>query len=130
MYCYEDGATVNIIGNHFDYSGNAIRFSNSNNANVAINIEDNTYSETDPTDATTYMENGYTTAKTWAGLFFFQQYTETMDLSGITVNAKNNKLGDKVVTGELVDNYEDQLYYTYMDKNTWTMTRPTVNIVE
>lgn len=130
MYAYEDGAVVNFIGNILETDDNQFRFSNSNNANVTINMTDNVWKKTEAYDATAQYNDGRCTAKFYAGLFFFQQYIETMDLSKITVNAKNNKFNDKVVTAEYTENAEEQLFYTYMDKTAWVMTRPTVNILQ
>lgn len=130
MYAYEEGATVHFIGNTLETDDNQFRFSNSNNAAVTINMTDNVWNKTEAYDATAQYEAGQCTAKYYAGLFFFQQYIETMDLSKITVNAKNNKFKDKVVTAEYTENAEEQLFYTYMDNKAWVLSRPTVNIVQ
>ena len=130
MYSYEDGATVNFIGNTLEHDDNQFRFSNANDAHVTINMTDNVWLKTGAYDAAKYFESGQCTSKVFAGLFFFQQYLETMDLSKMTVNAKNNKFNDVVLTKGNAEVAEEALYYVFMDKAAWIMSRPTVNILQ
>jgi hypothetical protein len=79
LYDVADNATIEISGNHFESSKNAIRIGCvGDRKNVTININDNSFDETD--DAP------------WDGLVMIQPYgTKTENMSGITVNMNRNK---------------------------------------
>ena len=130
MYSFEDGGVINFIGNTVENDDNQFRFSNANNASVTINMTDNVVKKTAACDALSQYTSGQCTSKYYAGLFFLQQYKADMDLSKITINSKNNKFNDKVITEMVTENAEDQLYYVYMDKAEWIMSKPTVNIIQ
>ena len=130
MYSYEDGATINFIGNTLEHDDNQFRFSNANGARVTINMKDNVWLKSGAYDATRYFEAGQCTSKIFAGLFFFQQYLETMDHSKMTVNAKNNKFNDLMPVRGDAETAEELLYYVYMDNASWIMSMPTVNILQ
>jgi len=99
MFQFEDGATINILNNIWDYAANAIRISNYSKAiGVIINCVDNEYKET--------SEDEY------AGFLLAQGTEQNKDMSGITVNlirlvGPNGNTVTKNGTGN------DQVWYTY-----------------
>ena len=91
IYDVEDDAVITIEGNHFEKSANAIRLGTINDAKCTINIDDNSYDETDTDPA-------------WAGILLVQPYgKKTTNMSNITVNINRTK----AVCG-------GQLWYLYM----------------
>lgn len=91
IYDVEDGATINITGNHFEMSANAIRIGTVGDVKATINIADNTYDETDSDPA-------------YAGLVLFQPYgSKTVSMANLTVNIENTTKP------------EGQLWYAYMN---------------
>ncbi len=80
FYRIADNAVINITGNYFEYSGNALRMSELSHSkrNVTFNITDNTYDATD-----TSSENLY------AGFVIYQADTDDEDLSGYKLNVTN-----------------------------------------
>ena len=79
-YDVEDGATINVNGNHFEYSGSAMRIGPKGAAHCTFNMNNNTYDETDPS------ENG-----AWGGLLTIQPYsTQTTSFNDVVVNMNGN----------------------------------------
>lgn len=99
MFQFEDGATINILNNVWEYAANAVRISNYSNAiGVTINCVDNEYKETSDDE--------------YAGFLLAQGTTQNKDMSGITVNLIRLVGPDgKVVTENGTGN--DQVWYTY-----------------
>lgn len=128
MYQYEDNANITIENNEFYYSGNALRFSNVNNAHANINIKDNVYRSTDPTpvgslgNAACYYGNEQTPVTTYAGLSIFQNYTGTQDFSLMNVTMDNNYYapfeGDAIKVSAESFNTLAQPYYVWVDNKT------------
>ena len=89
LYDVMDGATIDIIGNHFECSKNAVRIGFIGDPHCTVNIIDNTYDETD-------------TDPGWAGILIIQPFgTKTTSYANMTVNLKNNKY----LNGECQDWY-------------------------
>lgn len=130
MFSFDNKAVVTFSNNVLDTDDNAFRFSNTNNATATIKMLNNVWKKTAAYDATEVYDAKQCGSKYYAGLFFFQKYIDVMDFSTMTVIATNNKFNDKVVTAEYAENAEDQLYYVYMNKPTWVMTKPVVKITE
>lgn len=92
IYDVEDGATITIEGNEFEYSGNAIRLGMIGEPNCTFNINANTYHETDMSEDGAY-----------AGLLLIQPYgTRTTSMANVTINLDNTHRNDEL-----------QLYYVY-----------------
>ena len=109
IYEVADDATIDIVGNHFEYSANAIRIGPIGNPqNVTINIIDNVYDATDEANPD------------WAGLFFVQPYaTRTQSMAGVTINCRGN-----------VGPADTQLYYIYCGSDDTQLddtTKPVIN---
>ena len=91
IYEVEDGATINIKNNIWEYSANGIRIGTKGDAHCTINIENNQYLGTD----TEYPE--------YAGLVLIQPYAKsTTTMEHVVINLKGNKHRDK-----------NQLFYLY-----------------
>lgn len=90
IYDVEEGATIEISGNIFEYSGNAVRIGIKGNKTATINCDNNTYMETD-------MSND----GAWAGFMIIQPCGAlTKSFENITININNtvNKSGvDQIV---------------------------------
>lgn len=99
MFQFEDGATVNILNNVWEYAANAVRISNYSKAmGVVINCVDNEYKETSDDE--------------YAGFLLAQGTEQNKDMSGITVNLIRLVGPDeKVATENGTGN--DQVWYTY-----------------
>jgi hypothetical protein len=83
------GATIEISGNHFEYSGNAIRVGFINSPDCTVNIFNNTYDETD------YRVE-------YQGILLIQPYgKQTNSYENLTVNLRNNKCTQKGVNHQL-----------------------------
>lgn len=96
IYDVEDGATVDIEDNVFEYSGNAVRLGMVGSPKCTINIRKNTYLETDKSDGGAY-----------AGILLIQPYgTQTVSFADTVINLDDNK-GDET----------EQLYYIYCGAN-------------
>lgn len=110
LYDVVDGATIEISGNYFAYSGNAIRIGFINEPNCTVNILNNKYLETD-------------TDTDYEGLCFIQPYgKKTTSFKNVTINMTGNKyLGE----GEVKDIY---LYYGKNDTQITEELRPTVYV--
>ena len=99
MFQFEDGATVNILNNIWEYVVNAVCISNYSKAmGVVINCVDNEYKETSDDE--------------YAGFLLAQGTEQNKDMSGITVNlirlvGPNGKVVTENGTGD------DQVWYTY-----------------
>lgn len=99
IFQFEDGATVNILNNVWDYAANAVRVSNYSKAvGVTINCVDNEYKET--------SEDEY------AGFLLAQGTPQNKDMSEITVNfirlvGPDGKIITENGTGA------NQVWYTY-----------------
>ena len=92
MYDVDDGATITIENNVFEYSGNAVRIGFINSPKCTVNIRNNTYMETDKSN------DG-----AWAGILIIQPYgTRTVTMADCVINLDGNK-GDE----------SEQLWYTY-----------------
>lgn len=77
-------ATIDISGNHFEYSANAIRIGFVGSPSCTINIFNNTYDETD-------TEN-----PKWAGLLLIQPYgKQTISFGDLKVYLKRNRCTKK-----------------------------------
>lgn len=128
MYGYEEGANILIEGNDFYYSGNALRFSNVNNATANITIKDNVYRSTDQTkvtslgNATCYYGDEQTPATVYSGLCIFQNYTGNQDFSKLNVVMDNNYYapfeGEAIKVAEDKFGTDAQPYYVYVDNKT------------
>ena len=109
IYDVEDGATININNNVFEYSANAVRIGTIGDAHCTINMNGNRYIETD----SDYPD--------YAGLFLIQPYgKKTTDMSHVVIN----------VEGTIAD-CGGQLYYTYIGNNDTQLTEdqlPQVNV--
>lgn len=74
IYEVEDGATITIENNHFEYSANAVRVGTKGDANCTINLIGNSYDETDSDPA-------------WAGILLVQPYGKaTTNMSNVKIN--------------------------------------------
>ena len=79
LYDVMENATIDISGNYFEYSGNAIRVGFVGNATCTVNIYNNKYEETDSTPE-------------YQGLLLIQPYgTRTISMKNIVINLDNNK---------------------------------------
>ena len=99
MFQFEDGATINILNNIWDYAANAVRISNYSKAiGVVINCVDNEYKETSDDE--------------YAGFLLAQGTEQNKDMSGITVNLIRLVGPDgEAITENGTGN--DQVWYTY-----------------
>lgn len=89
IYNIEDGAEINISGNVFDYSGNAICIGTKGDETGTINIAGNTYYATDERGDGIY-----------AGLLIIQPYgTATTNMSNIAINITKTIHNDKYPIG-------------------------------
>lgn len=89
LYDVMPGATIEISGNHFEYSGNAIRVGFINSPDCTVNIFNNTYDETD------YRVE-------YQGILLIQPYgKQTNSYENLTVNLRNNKCTQKGVNHQL-----------------------------
>lgn len=96
IYDVEDGATVYIEGNEFEYSGNAVRLGMIGEPHCKIVLDNNSYHETDISADGVY-----------AGLVLIQPYGKrTTTMENVTVEINNTKKED-----------DYQLYYIYCDAN-------------
>ena len=81
FYEVEDGATITVDNNVFEYSGNAMRIGFKGNAKATININNNEYKETD-----TSLDGIY------AGYFLIQPYgKKTESFENVVININNMK---------------------------------------
>ena len=93
IYNVEEGATIDINDNYFEYSGNAIRLGVYGSTKCTFNIYNNTYADTDVANPD------------YAGLLLIQPVsTSTTTMANMTINLDNNKC--------LLDE-EYQLFYIY-----------------
>lgn len=80
IYDVEDGATINITGNHFEKSASALRIGTIGDVTATINLSDNSYDKTDE-DAK------------YAGLVTFQPYSKrTVSMGNLRVNIENTTI--------------------------------------
>lgn len=104
IYDVEDGATITIEGNTFEYSANAIRFGATGSPKCTVNITNNTFLETDSTPE-------------YAGLMFVQPYgTQTVTMEDTVINIDNTTCPP---------NYDGQLFYVYCGENDTQLTEET-----
>lgn len=104
LYDVKDGATIEISGNHFEYSGNAIRVGFINEPKCTVIIKNNIVDETD------ISNNGI-----YAGLALIQPYGKrTKSFKNVTIKFENNKYPKN-----------EQLYYFYAGSNDTPMTNKT-----
>lgn len=90
IYDVEDGATIYINGNHFEYSGNAIRIGIKGEPECTIVCDGNSYDATD-----SYVD--------YAGLLLVQPYdTQTTSFANCTIKINNTTHND-----------DNQVYYLY-----------------
>ena len=95
IYNVEDGATITIKNNTWERSANGIRVGVKGAPTCTINIENNTYLDTE------------TDNPEWAGLVLVQPYgKETTSMAGVTININKTKHNDDL-----------QLYYLYNGTN-------------
>ena len=93
IYNTEEGATIDINDNYFEYSGNAIRLGVYGSTKCTFNIYNNTYADTDVANPE------------YAGLLLIQPVsTSTTTMANMTINLDNNKC---------LSNNELQLFYIY-----------------
>ncbi|MGN0973232.1 MAG: hypothetical protein ACI4OT_00665 [Bacilli bacterium] len=91
IYNFEDGATINLSNNTFEYSANGYRIANIGGKTVNIDMTNNTYNTTD-----SYVD--------YAGLICFQPWPgESVDYSNMTID----------MTGLTNNSGEEQIYYYY-----------------
>ena len=91
IYAVEEGATIYINNNHFEYSANAIRIGVKGEPNCTIVCDGNAYDATD----TTYPD--------YAGLLLVQPYgKQTTSFANCTIKIDNTIHSD-----------DEQLYYLY-----------------
>lgn len=105
FFTFEDNAEIEISGNLFEYSGNAIRISNTSSANVKLIMDNNTYNATDASDDYIY-----------AGFLFFQDYSSgnnVMDFTNMNIQISNliGPEGKKMLKN--IPGTIDQIYYVY-----------------
>lgn len=108
IYAVEDGATIHIDNNHFEYSGNAIRIGIKGEPTCTIACNGNSYDATDSTDE-------------YAGLLLVQPYgKQTTSFANCTI-----KIDDTVHSDS------KQLYYLYAGADDMQFTnfnKPTIII--
>ena len=108
LYAAEDGATIEVSNNIFEFSGNGIRVGTKGDVKVNYIIDGNTY-------YSTYTE----TDVEYAGLLLVQPYAkQTASLAKNVINISNTKHND-----------DKQLWYLYYGKNDTQITKslqPTV----
>ena len=90
IYAVEEGATIRINGNHFEYSGNAIRIGIKGEPECTIICSGNAYDSTDENDE-------------YAGLLLVQPYgNKTTSFANCTIKINKTEHSD-----------DKQLYYLY-----------------
>ena len=111
LYAAEDGATIDVSENIFEFSGNGIRVGTKGNVKVTYNLIKNTYYDT------------YTSGDdvAYAGLLLIQPYgTTTTSFAGNVININKTVHKDK-----------QQLWYMYCGKDDTQITgalQPTVSV--
>lgn len=105
LYTFEDNAEIEISSNTFDYSGNAVRFSNVTSSKVKIIMNNNEYKEVSTSDDCIYT-----------GFMLFQDYSKEGELMDFTVmNIQLTNLigpgGKKMLKN--VSGTANQIWYVY-----------------
>lgn len=86
LYDVVPGATIEVSGNHFEYSCNAVRIGFINTPDCTVKIENNTYDEA-------------SVEPDWEGLLLIQPYgKKTKSYENLVVNLRNNKCTKKGIT--------------------------------
>lgn len=106
IYEVEDGATINIERNIWEYSGNGVRIGTKDDPRCIININGNEYLSTDDGD--------------WSGLVIIQPYnTKTTGMSKVTININKTKHNDK-----------QHVYYLYAGNKDMQFTEDNAPVVK
>lgn len=121
LFAFDDNAEIEISGNTFDYSGNAVRISNKTSSKVKILINNNSYNETDMSDNYIY-----------AGFLFFQDYSSgsnVMDFTCMDIEIDNliGPGGKKMLKN--IPGTIDQIYYVYDNQDGIITDKNQPNIV-
>ena len=116
IYTVADGAKITIERNTFEYSGNAIRLSNTTGVSAEFTISNNTYATTDENK---YVDS-YNEECACAGFIVMQMSKEGSDeFSKYTITAIDNKgPNGKVLTADKSDKKYRFEYYASADGNT------------
>jgi len=130
FYNFTDDSKIVIADNTFEYSGNALRISNTNNGTASFEISGNVFFATDHTDSSA-DEN--CSSDTYGGFSILQDYTGNQDFNKINMIFSQNYYkpvdGIPVLVSDKTANTEAQAYYVYKDKAEFKFTYPVVEFM-